>query len=129
MRDLMDSSEKLLLHQIHPAKLAVDIAGSALSTWLFWRHQWALALLSTFPPSILATVLLFKFADFESLRNSRAGQYVLSFMNRPREALRFLGQGIMWFGAWIYNPFVLAAGVLLIICAWLSGLFRKNLRK
>src|SRR5829696_9704847 len=39
----MDLSEKVLYHQIHPAKLAADVSGSLLSTYLMWRRRFAWA--------------------------------------------------------------------------------------
>ena len=33
----MDFNEKVLYHQIHPAKLAADVSGSLLSSYLMWR--------------------------------------------------------------------------------------------
>ena len=55
---MLTSSEKLLYHQIHPLKLAVDITTSLGSTWLLWRHELALGLLVAWVPSIAITMLL-----------------------------------------------------------------------
>jgi hypothetical protein len=44
----MDLGEKVLYHQIHPAKLTADVSGSLVSTYLMWRHKFVAALLSAF---------------------------------------------------------------------------------
>lgn len=36
---MLSRRDKILYHQIHPAKLAVDIVGGVVSTWLSWRHE------------------------------------------------------------------------------------------
>jgi hypothetical protein len=35
----MDFGEKVLYHHIHPAKLAADVSGSIVSTYLMWRKS------------------------------------------------------------------------------------------
>jgi hypothetical protein len=31
--------EKILFHQVHPAKLATDIAAAVVSLYFLWQHQ------------------------------------------------------------------------------------------
>src|SRR5215207_9554959 len=54
----MDFNEKVLYQQIHPAKLAADVGGSLLSTYLMWRRRFAWAMLAAFVPAVLASVLV-----------------------------------------------------------------------
>src|SRR5215212_4431890 len=61
----MDLNEKVLYHQIHPAKLAADVSGSLLSTYLMWRRRFAWAMLAAFVPAVLASVLVIRYADLE----------------------------------------------------------------
>lgn len=35
----MTLEEKILYHQIHPLKLAADIAGEPVSLYWFWQHK------------------------------------------------------------------------------------------
>lgn len=114
--------QKLVVHQIHPAKLAVDISGSIASTYLFWQHEWLFGILVTFPASIAISFFLVRFADLEKLSQSAFGKYVSRFMNRGVEGVRFAGQGFMWFAAWHENAAGIAVGVLVIVGAWASGL-------
>ncbi|RHX83357.1 hypothetical protein [Leptospira stimsonii] len=117
--------EKLLLHQSHPAKLAVDISGSIISTYFFWEHRWLTGLFITFSASIAITLYLFHYADWEKLSRSPLGLYTLRFMNRSLEGIRFGGQVLIWVGAWNKNPFGIIAGAIVILGAWLWGI-RKN---
>jgi hypothetical protein len=70
----MDSSEKVLYHQIHPAKLATDIGASLLSTYLMWRRRFAWAMLAAFVPAVLASILVMRYADLEWRKRSPFGR-------------------------------------------------------
>ena len=122
----MDFTEKVLYHQIHPAKLAADIIGSIVSTYLVWHHRFDLAMLTAFLPAILGSVLVMRFADLERLKQSPFGHYSRQFMTRRIEAWRFAGQVVAWVGAWYHQFWLIAAGVGVVIAAWMSGRWRKG---
>jgi hypothetical protein len=122
----MDFTEKVLYHQIHPAKLAADIASSFISTYLLWRRRFGLAMLIAFVPAILASALVLRYADLERLKQTPFGHYIGQFMNRRIEAWRFAGQIVMWVGAWYHQFWLIPAGLMAIIAAWMSGLWRKS---
>jgi len=42
----MNLKEKILFHQVHPAKLATDILASIVSLYFFWQHDLVTALLT-----------------------------------------------------------------------------------
>ena len=46
----MDSGEKVLCRQIHPAKLATNIGASLVSTYRMWRRWLVVAKLAAFVP-------------------------------------------------------------------------------
>ena len=94
----MTIEEQLLYHQLHPAKLAADIAGSIVSTYLVWEHHFWWAMLGAFVPALLGSALVLRFANLGPLKQSRMGRYIVRFMNRWIEAWRFAGQVIMWVG-------------------------------
>jgi hypothetical protein len=121
----MDFSEKVLYHQIHPAKLAADIGGSIVSTYLMWRRRFAWAMLAAFVPAVLASVLVMRYADLESRKRSRFGLYMRRYMNRRVEAWRFLGQVVIWVGAWYRVGKFVPMGWTIVVAAWASGLWRK----
>jgi hypothetical protein len=114
--------EKILYQQIHPIKLAVDILTSVISTLFLWRCEIMGFLIVFLAPSVIATIVVIRFANLDKLKKSRFGNYIRRFMTRRLEAVRFLGQFIMWFAAWKHAPLGIGAGVLVIVSAWLSGM-------
>jgi hypothetical protein len=119
-------SEKLIYHQIHPGKLAADIASSLISAYVLWQQEFRLAMLCAFAPSILASVLVLRFADMERLKHSDFGRYVGRFMNRRIEAWRLAGQVVVWMGAWYHQFWLIPAGFAAVIAAWMSGRWLKD---
>lgn len=119
----MDSAEKRLYHQIHPAKLLTDWGMLALALYLLWRRRWRLALIVTFVPSIIASYLLIRYADLAPYKASPFGHYVARSMTRSMEGVRFAGAGVMMLGAWQRRPWLLPVGLLIILAGWLRGLF------
>jgi len=124
----MDLSEKVLYHQIHPAKLAADITGSVISTYLMWHRRFGPAMLGAWVPAIFGSAVILRFADLERLKQSSFGHYIRQFMTRRIEAWRFAGQVVMWVGAWYHQFWLIAAGVVTVIAAWMSGRCRKSSR-
>jgi len=122
----MDFQEKVLYHQIHPAKLAADVSGSIVSTYLMWRRRFALAMLAAFVPAVVASVLVIRYADLERRKDSRFGRYMQRYMDRRvLDAWRFFGQVLMWVGAWYQVGKLVPIGVATVIAAWVSGLWRR----
>jgi hypothetical protein len=118
--------EKVLYHQIHPAKLAADITASIISTYLLWQHELVWGIVLAFAIAMVASAIIIRFADIERLKRSTFGQYVGTFMTRPIEAWRFGGQIIMWVGTWYHQPWTIVIGALTVIAAWMSGLLRRK---
>ena len=118
----MTRNEKILYHQIHPAKLATDLAAAIASLVLFSRHQIIWALLVAFAPPIAASWLIMSRADIEKLRTSRFGRYVDRFMTPSAQFRRLLGFALMAYGAWSRSLFWEALGAAFIIHAWTQGL-------
>ena len=118
--------EKSLYHQIHPLKLAVDILSEPISLYFLWQHELALGLISHFAPPVLASVLMVSFGSFEAQKRSPLGRYVLRHMTRPVEAARFARDIVMVLGAWYRAPLIIAAGLLIVIAAWLSGMVKSR---
>jgi len=124
----MNRAERVLYHQIHPVKLATDIATAVIAASLLWRHQLWIALLVGFVPSVLVTAALLRWADLEPYRRSRFGRYVARFMTRRVDAARFAGLVPLWGGSWMREPLAIAAGVAWIIGCWLWGLRAQHRR-
>jgi len=116
----------VLYHQIHPAKLAADITGSIISTYLMWHRRFGPAMLSAWLPAILGSAAVLRFADLERLKQSPFGHYIRQFMTRRIEAWRFAGQIVMWVGAWYHQFWLIGAGIAMVIAAWMSGRWRTS---
>jgi hypothetical protein len=127
-RASMTVEERLLYHQLHPAKLAADISGSIISTYLVWQHLFWWAMLGAFAPAMIGSALVLRFANLDRLKDSRMGQYIERFMNHWIEAWRFGGQIIMWVGAWYHLGWAIPFGALVVIAAWSFGLCLPNLK-
>src|SRR5215210_3847698 len=114
----MDFGEKVLYHQIHPAKLAADVGSSLVSTYLMWRRRFVAAMLAAFVPAALGSVLIIRYADLEKRKRSPFGRYVRRYMNRRVEGWRFFGQVVMWGGAWYRVGKLVPIGVATVVAAW-----------
>jgi hypothetical protein len=125
----MDFNEKVLYHQIHPAKLATDVSGSIVSTYLMWRRRFVAAMLAAFVPAILASVLVIRYVDLERRKHSRFGRYMRRYMDRRvLDAWRFFGQVVMWVGAWYRVGKLVPIGWAIVVATWASGLWRKPVK-
>jgi hypothetical protein len=112
--------ETVLLHQVHPAKLAFDICASIISNVLLWQHRLGVALLARYVPPVVGSVLVIRYADVEGLRDTPQGRYVLEQMPPASVALRLAGD--VGIGAWRRRPSWMAAGALMVVAGWSHGL-------
>ena len=117
----MNQRDRLLYHQIHPAKLLTDVGTAGVAAALLWLHRPVLALVVGFVPSVIASAVLLRWGDLEPYRNSKFGGYVRRFMTRGMELARLAGLIPLWGGAWVRRPAIMAAGVAWIIGCWLWG--------
>jgi hypothetical protein len=76
----MTLKEKSLYHQIHPLKLATDIGCESLSLYFFRRHDLVPGLVTHFAPPIAVSLALILCADFESIKESRAGAHLRRYV-------------------------------------------------
>ncbi len=118
--------EKILLHQMHPAKLATDIAAAAVSLYFFWQHEFWLGLITHFVPPPVASALVMRFADFQRYKSSRIGAYLNRYMTPVAQAARLAGDLVTVFAAWFHSLLGIAAGIVIVIAAWTHGAFRGN---
>lgn len=118
----MDVNEKVLYHQIHPAKLLTDWGTLPIALYLLWHHRWRLAFIVAFVPSMIVSYALIQYVDLESYKQSRFGVYIARSMSRAMEGVRFLGAGVMMLGAWKRRRWMFPVGLLIILAGWLRGL-------
>ena len=124
----MTLKEKALYNQIHPLKLSTDILAALVSLYFFWLHQPLPALVLHFVPPLIASALLIRYADLESLKVTAFGRYVGRSMTRTIEFVRLFGDLVMILGAWRHDALLLSAGLLVIVGAWCNGLLPSKTR-
>ena len=114
--------DALLLHQVHPAKLATDVGAEFVSGVLLWRRRLAWGLATHVLPPLLASAAVLRWADLEALRRRRAGRYVLAHMPPVAQGVRLAGDAMVAYGAWRRRPAVVVAGVAVVGLGWSHGL-------
>ena len=118
--------ERILYHQIHPVKLATDWVTGLAAAWLLWDHLLLTALLVGFVPSIVVSIYMILKVDLARYRDSAFGRYLSSPSTRPSDGIRFFGLFVMWGGAWLNMVLPAAAGLAIILFAWLKGLLVRK---
>jgi hypothetical protein len=119
----MTGKEKVLYHQIHPLKLATDGSMALISLPLLWQHRLRAALLAQSMPPVLVSAALIAWADLDPQRQSALGRYIAQYMSPGMQALRFAGNAVMAVGAWQRRPYLVLAGLLVVLFGWLRGVF------
>ena len=122
-------SDRLLLHQVHPAKLGADITAAVLSTLLLWQHRLALGLGVRYALAALGSVAVLRWADVERLRITRRGRYVLAHMTPAAQVVRLAGDVVMTLGAWQRRPALILLGIAIVLAGWSQGLVSTRLRR
>jgi hypothetical protein len=121
--------EKVLFHQVHPAKLGTDIAAAIVSLYFFWQHDLLAGIITHFVPPPIASFAVMRFVDLAPYKNSRLGAYLSRYMTRTAEGVRFAGDLITVFAAWYRSLLGIAAGLALILGAWTYGLMPRWKRR
>jgi hypothetical protein len=119
--DRLTRRERLLVHQIHPAKLATDISVAVVSTVLFWQHRPVPGLLVFVLPAPIASALVMR-KELSAYRDSAAGRYVLTHMPPSMQAVRSLSALTIAVGGWRRSPAIILAGLALVGLGWSHGL-------
>jgi hypothetical protein len=118
-------AEAILVHQVHPVKLAFDISASVISNVLLWQRRLRGGLLSRYLLPVIGSALVIRFADLDRLRYTARGRYVLEHMPPASTALRLGGDTLMAIGAWRRTPSLMLAGALLVAAGWSHGLYSE----
>jgi hypothetical protein len=114
----MRFADKVLVHQVHPAKIGADTTASALSNVLLWtgRPRAALGVRVLLPAAGSLAVLTL--ADLEALAMSSRGRYVLAHMPPSAQAVRLAGDAVMALGAHRRSVALLMGGAAVIAVGW-----------
>lgn len=125
----MRLSDGALLHQVHPAKIAADVTGSAVSNALLWneRPKAAMVVRVLLPAAGSAAVL--SLADLDRLARTRRGRYVLVHMPPSAQVVRLAGDAAMGVGAYRRSGMLLLAGAMLIGIGWSHALWPEPTRR
>ncbi len=118
----MNSSEKRLCGQIHPAKLATDVSMSILSLYLFRLHHFVQALVLHIVPSVVVGYLIIQYVSLERYARSRLGHYLAKYMTNKMQLLRLPGDVVTVVGAWFQVLWVIGLGLIVIGFGWARGL-------
>jgi hypothetical protein len=114
--------EKILFHQVHPAKLATDIAAAVVSLNFLWQHELAIGLATHFIPPPVGSAAVIRFADLDPYKTSRIGAYLVRYMTPTAQATRIAGDLITVVAAWYQSPAGIAFGLAIILAGWTYGL-------
>lgn len=117
------NANSVLVHQVHPVKLAFDISASVVSNVLLWRHRLRAGLVSRYLLPVAGSALVLGFADVDRMRDTPRGRYVLEHMPPASTALRLGGDTLMAVGAWRRKPSWMVAGALIVAAGWSHGAF------
>ena len=117
----MTLKEKVLFHQIHPAKLATDVGAAVISLYFLWQHDLLIGLLTHFTPPPIASAAVILFADLDSYKTSRLGAYLARYMTPTAQGTRLAGDLITVAAAWYQSPVGILAGLGMIFAAWTYG--------
>jgi hypothetical protein len=114
--------DRVLLHQVHPLKLAADVSASVISNTLLWRHRPLAGIVTRLALPIAGSAIVLTAADVERLRGTAVGRYVLANMSTAAVAVRLAGDMVMALGSWYRRPRWIALGLLIVAAGWSQGL-------
>jgi hypothetical protein len=117
----MNPSDRILFHQIHPAKLVTDACAAVLSLYFLWQGDLSLAVVAATVPPLIVSGLVLRFANLKALKHSALGDYVQRHMTPAMQLLRVGGFLIMAVAAWMHVPLAILAGLVVVAAAWLKG--------
>jgi hypothetical protein len=117
----MKPRDRILLHEVHPAKLLTDIGSGVLCLYFFWQHRLSLAILFAAVPPLIASGLVLRFADLEALERTVLGTYVRRYMTPTIQVVRLCGFLAMAIGAWYHSPLAILGGLGITAGGWLKG--------
>lgn len=118
--------EWALYHQIHPVKLATDLAAAVVALALLWHHAVALSVIVAFVPPVLVSAAMWVWPpDLDRLAHSPLGRYVTRYMTPAVAATRALSLVPMAYGAWRHDGRFIVLGAVILLAAWCNGLIRR----
>jgi len=114
----MRLADKVLVHQVHPAKIGADVTASMVSNVLLWKGRPRAAIAARILLSVAGSAAVLSLADLDALAGTRRGQYVLDHMPPAAQAVRLAGDALMGFGARRRSSALLLAGAAVVWAGW-----------
>jgi hypothetical protein len=114
----MQLADKILVHQVHPAKIIADVTASVASNVLLWKGQPKAALAARIVLPVVGSLAVFTLADLDALARTSRGRYVLAHMPPSAQAVRLAGDALMGLGARRRNVALVLAGAAVIAAGW-----------
>lgn len=110
----MNLRDRVVYHQVHPAKLITDPLSGFLATILLWRRHVPSGLIVAILPPAAVSSLLIRRANLRPQRRSPLGHYAKAV---PLWTLvpRLIGYAVLLGGAWQRNRLVCVVGVVLAL--------------
>jgi hypothetical protein len=124
----MTFRERVLYHQIHPAKLFADVSSALIAIDLLWRHELVPGLIIAFLPPVLVSAVLIREVDLERYRASPMGAYLRRFMPPWVQAVRLFGVALAFYASWHHVPAGIYGGLALVAVCWANGVLRETAR-
>jgi hypothetical protein len=124
----MSFRERVLYHQIHPAKLFADVSSALIAIDLLWRHELVPGLIIALLPPVLVSAVLIREADLERYRASPMGAYLRRFMPPWVQAVRLFGVALAFYASWHHVTVGIYGGLALVAVCWANGVFREAAR-
>ena len=121
----MRMGEGALLHQVHPAKIGVDVTASIISSVLLWRERPVTGIAVRCVLPVAGSVAVLGLGDLDALARTRRGRYVLAHMPPAAQAARLAGDALMSLGAYRRNPSLFAAGAAVVVLGWSHGFWSR----
>ncbi len=122
----MTLKEKTLYHQIHPAKLFIDIAGTIAAVYFLWQQQLVAGIVLSFVLPIFISMVMIRTMNFDKQKNSAFGKYLEKNMSVSIESVRLVGLIVMLASGWWHIAEGIAGGFLIILATWMNGFFAKK---
>ena len=114
----MELADRVLVHQVHPAKIGADVTASVISNVLLWRARPKAAIAVRVLLPLAGSAALLRFADLDALARTGRGRYVLAHMPPSAQALRLAGDAMMGLGAYRHRRVLIVAGVAVVVAGW-----------
>jgi hypothetical protein len=114
----MRPAERVLVHQVHPAKIGADVTASLVSNVLLWQARPKAAITVRVLLPLAGSAAVLRFADLDALARTGRGRYVLAHMPPSAQAVRLAGDALMGLGAYRHRGAVIIAGAAVVVTGW-----------